>query len=107
MMQDSQSYKTCCEPLVSFNPQHSLTQTHHHTHLTTMNFKTLIYAIPLLVVYSTMVVASSVNVPGLVQASMAENPEIVPNFCPVGRQCTSDRQCGSCSCNNFRGICQE
>ncbi|KAI0683510.1 hypothetical protein C8Q76DRAFT_804152 [Earliella scabrosa] len=33
--------------------------------------------------------------------------EFLANSCPTGRACSSDRQCGSCSCNNWRGVCQE
>ncbi|EFY94901.1 hypothetical protein X797_004715 [Metarhizium robertsii] len=33
--------------------------------------------------------------------------EGAPNHCPVGRPCSSDRQCGSCSCNDWTGKCTE
>ncbi|KAM3513606.1 hypothetical protein MY11210_002712 [Beauveria gryllotalpidicola] len=43
-----------------------------------------------------------------VAAESAPNntPDLEARFCPVGKACSSNKECGSCSCNSWKGKCE-
>ncbi|EFY86445.1 hypothetical protein MAC_07523 [Metarhizium acridum CQMa 102] len=81
---------------------------------TTKSFKIKVN-LPLLAIFAGFAAA---KLPGDATANQLDNNGVDtntiddssltgPNYCPVGKTCSSDKECGLCSCNNRTNKCQE
>ncbi|KAI0698849.1 hypothetical protein C8Q76DRAFT_248164 [Earliella scabrosa] len=107
----SKIYKPC--PAAGRSPTHHRILSQHQ--LAAMKFLYLLYSTTLLLSVTGPAASTCIDparlrgylIAPMTDYAAGEFLEYLANNCPAGKSCTSDRECGSCSCNNWRGVCQE